>query len=210
MSGTQSNGPGKWHHQDGKIGCSWLSSLHKKNNYSRTKQQWENPRTRGEAEALPVTAETKTDCIRRIREAATCWRHRRSPRTVQHHAERPPLSLQCCQWKEGTQRVTPPPPALGLLCRSPYHDLASGRLQENLWGLISGNLTVMEKVRRGLQQPAHGTWPTESHTCSAQVVIPTGSSACLLNEIGATLWPRNLAECGSAWFRSSNEERFLP
>ena len=63
--------------------------------------------------------------------------------------------------------------------------LAPWKLQGNLQGSTTGNLTIMEKWGRSLQQPAHGFWQTVHTSITTQVVTPTSGFAYLQNQVRA-------------------------
>lgn len=86
----------------------------------------------------------------------------------------------------------------GSLCGSLFSDLTP-------WGLW-GNLTVMGKVGRSLQQTPHRSWPTEFTPCGAQAVILTRGFVHVPNQAGGALWLGNAVGCSSACHGLSNQK----
>ena len=70
------------------------------NLYSKAWHAWENPRTQGRGGSTHCTSETKTDCIRRVREAASCGPHCPSLRSEQALFSDPYDVVQKCHWQE--------------------------------------------------------------------------------------------------------------
>lgn len=126
-----------------------LSLIKTSNIFSRMRSTERILEHGGKAEANSCILEAKTDCISRVKKLTTCWPHHPSTRTVQHHTERFLLSLCFLQW---AGKRTSLPPHCGWLCGNAYPNLTPYRLQGNLQGLTTGNLTVMEKEERVLLQ----------------------------------------------------------
>lgn len=99
------------------------------------------------------------DCIRRLREVATHWPHRPSPRTVRHHVERSPPSLWFLQWEKST-RATPTPALWVALQEALFWSCTTRTVGEsgefNHWK-SDGDREVGE----GWQEPTHESWQTE-------------------------------------------------
>lgn len=170
------------------------------NNYSRTKDHWENPRTWGESEASHCNTETKTICIRKVRGAAAHWLHCPFPRPVQHYRQMSPLSLQLFWWEYRTRGVekTSIPQHCGLLSESHYYDLTSRGLQKNLQDSTTGNLTMTENGE-GACNNQHTAPANPRSKLNQQFYSHT-------EQVSDEHWPRNLTGCRSVWFGSSNKE----
>lgn len=96
-----------WHVSD-------FTPPHKNNcHLFENKIHWENPRTwEWDWSTSMHHIETKTDYIRRVRKVVPDWQYCPSPRPVQSHKERSPLSLYFLQWGKRPLGNHQPPPAL--------------------------------------------------------------------------------------------------
>lgn len=151
------------------------------NIYSRTRNYWDNSSTWGWGWSTLCTPETKTDCIRRVREVTPHWQLCPAPRPVQ--VKKSPLSLCFLQWEQRTQGDNYP-------CSSIVGHFSGGPnliSEHRDFGCpATGNLTVTEN-RDGLE-------------------IASIQFAHLQNQVRGTFWPGNSAVCISAWFQSSKKE----
>lgn len=163
----------EWCHQDCDRGHSQLCSpsqeqlitIHGKDSTEKILEH------RGRAKAPPCTTENKKDCARNVRGTATCWWHCLSPRPVQHHAERSPLSLRFFWWKTKA-RVH-----IQLLLAAPLLIFPQRDCRGTI-GLDHGESDCDGGEERRLQQPALGYWLIDwVPTCNAQVVAPNSTFA---------------------------------
>lgn len=89
----------------------------------------------GKAEAPLCTSETKTDCLRRVREAATCWPRCPSPRPLQYHTKRSLLNLQLPHWEKKAQGEHLAAPALCIASwEPPLQSQTIGIAELSRWG----------------------------------------------------------------------------
>lgn len=161
----------------------WFPFTRTTNMYSR-RTLLRDPRHRGEDEASRCTSETKTDYIRRIREASTFWPRVPFPWIGQSQAERCLLGLWLLQREKRVgskrKRLTTSFGIVNQFVRA--STLIS--FHKNFMGVYGdkpqGYLIVTEEMKR-LTTTNTQVLVDQDHTCNAQGVIPTISFAHLQN-----------------------------
>ena len=151
----------EWRHQDGNICPSWLHSPSQEELLTTVQEQDTTERVLeqgSEAESPLCTSETKTACIRRVREVATLWPHCPSFRPVQYHEERSHLRLWLLWWEKRIQGKQPAPPGqhcgslCGRECRKPqeasYSLLWVGSQASSPTQLFSASGTIPTPILR--------------------------------------------------------------
>lgn len=174
------------------------------NDYSRTRHYWENPRMQGWGWRSSGT--TETNCyIRSIRGGGRLpvdhtWS---SPRLVQQHMERPPLSLQFFQWEKrtwgwgwGWGRGGKPATLSVYGNKHLLWNHTPGTAGESVGLNLYGSARDQEEGKC-LQQPAPRSWQ-RPHLFSVQVINPSSSFAHWQQQDGGALWPGNLKRCRAA------------
>lgn len=181
-----------------------LSFTRTTNNSIRTRHHWEflHMMMRLKHPSPSCFTETETDCIRRVKEAATHW---------QHHAKKFPLSLQFLQWEErarADKQPCPDPSTVGHFVRTTMLILPHEDTRESVV-LNHWESDCERKGGEGATKPAHGLCQTE-FISAVKVVILTSISAYLQNQVRDAFWQGNLAEYKYDWSGSSNKEFCWP
>ena len=96
-----------------------------------------------------------------MREADTSLLHCPSPRPVQDHEERCPLSLQFLQWERRSHKGQPVPLVLWITLQKPLLWFHTTRIAGESAGHNHWESDYDRDIERGLQQPAHESWQTE-------------------------------------------------
>ena len=153
----------------------------------------------------PCTMETKTDCIRRVREAATLTALSLPQAIAVPHGRSPWASSSFSEKREpgGGQ---PAHLALWATLRESLLWLCNTGDCRGIWGAPLLEIWLWWRRKEGLATTSIWILADQIHTCSAQLVIPNSGFAHLQNQLRSILWPGKLVRCRSAWFRFSNEE----
>lgn len=136
-----------------------------------------------------------TDCIRRVREWATCWLHCSTPRTTLNLMERSSLSLQFLQWEKRVQVGNQTPPALEIVLWKPLLWSCTTRISgesgaQSMKPDCDRELVMeVEAAGRGLATTSTEIFADWVLTYNAQAVIPTSVFAPLQNQVRVTFWP---------------------
>lgn len=132
-------------------------------NYSRTRHQWENPRTQGSEAPLHHRAQDRLP--KKGKRSSCSWLHCPFSRAVQRHMERSLWAPSSSRGKREPRGTTITTQVLWSLWRSPYSDLTPRGLQGDLWDSTTGNLNMTESRGRSLQKPVHRSWQTWVQPC---------------------------------------------
>lgn len=130
------------------------------NNYSRTRYHWDS--YRGEAEHPLIIIETKTECNRKVREAAIHWLHCPSPGQGST-MWRSPLwdSGSFNRKREPRWETSIHPHYCESLCGSSYFDLTA---HCDFWEICRAQplgIWLCQRMDEVLLQSAHGSWKSK-------------------------------------------------